>query len=254
MEEIPMNHPDADPIAEAEVLKSCPFCGGEPEIKRKGNDHTKRRSTEIRCSSCHFGKAVGAIRYSLDWTEAQAIAAWNRRADDGAMDDDGINIAYMLGAHDAKGDLAKAEARGYRRGLEEAGTAVKARWQTVAGQHGSIDEMGEWTKGFLVGNSDALKAIYGLYAQAPTPWRRIPETVTPGVAPFDGERVLVLYNWEHWDEPLCRVGHYGKVSYTDKFAWFNGPPDYWMPLPPPPPEPERQTPQDEDQRGEGAEE
>lgn len=61
-------------------LLPCPFCGGGAAHHDIGNEHTKSRATKIWCSGCRFTKKVGAIRQSLDWTRAHAIAAWNQRA------------------------------------------------------------------------------------------------------------------------------------------------------------------------------
>jgi hypothetical protein len=61
-----------------EKLKSCPFCGGHVEIKRIGNEHTKKRSCEIKCP-CGVKMVVAALRYSLDWCEEQMVKKWNKR-------------------------------------------------------------------------------------------------------------------------------------------------------------------------------
>ena len=60
-------------------LLPCPFCGGNAELISRGNELTKSRSTEVRCSQCFFGKTVAAIRQTLAWTREKAVAAWNRR-------------------------------------------------------------------------------------------------------------------------------------------------------------------------------
>lgn len=64
----------------ATELLPCPFCGGKADHHDIGNEHTKSRSTKIWCTGCHFTKNVAATRQGLDWTRAEAIASWNRRA------------------------------------------------------------------------------------------------------------------------------------------------------------------------------
>lgn len=64
----------------SEVLKACPFCGGEPVLTMIGNEHTKSRSTKIKCSDCQVARTIGAIRHSHEWTREKAVAAWNRRS------------------------------------------------------------------------------------------------------------------------------------------------------------------------------
>lgn len=85
-----MTHPDADPIAEAEALKPCPFCGGTDilvGIERIGVHEDGQLNCVLVCQGC-------GARSPIDEREAVCKELWNRRADD------------------------DAEARGYRRGLE----------------------------------------------------------------------------------------------------------------------------------------
>lgn len=49
----------------ASEIKSCPFCGGKPELITRGNEHTKKRSAEIYCKNCVLTMVVGVIRYPL---------------------------------------------------------------------------------------------------------------------------------------------------------------------------------------------
>lgn len=62
-------------------LLPCPFCGGDPEIRRQGNDHTKSRRVVIRCPSCRVERADAAIRHGMDWLEGIAVEHWNTRAE-----------------------------------------------------------------------------------------------------------------------------------------------------------------------------
>jgi len=62
------------------VLRSCPFCGAEPELILRGNAHTKSRSAEVYCRSCHTKQVTGAIHNSLAWCEDKAVDKWNRRS------------------------------------------------------------------------------------------------------------------------------------------------------------------------------
>lgn len=56
-------------------LKPCPFCGGEAEIRKYVNGYNIWFCA--RCDSCKITQT------STTQTEQQAIAAWNRRANDG---------------------------------------------------------------------------------------------------------------------------------------------------------------------------
>jgi hypothetical protein len=63
----------------ADELLPCPFCGGEPEFYTIGNEYTKSRKAEIRCTKCMVKRTTGAIRHSLEWCGRKAIEAWNER-------------------------------------------------------------------------------------------------------------------------------------------------------------------------------
>lgn len=63
---------------QADILP-CPFCGNDVELILRGNEFTKERSAEIKCSSCNVVMVVGAIRNDLDWCTAIAINKWNKR-------------------------------------------------------------------------------------------------------------------------------------------------------------------------------
>jgi len=63
----------------ADKLLPCPFCGGEPEFYTIGNDYTKSRKAEIKCTKCMVKRTTGAIRQDLEWCGRKAIEAWNQR-------------------------------------------------------------------------------------------------------------------------------------------------------------------------------
>jgi hypothetical protein len=71
-------------LSEKEIkdIKGCPFCGGTPEIITIGNEFTKKRSVEIKCTSCYTKQITGAIRNSIDWCTKTAIEKWNKRVPD----------------------------------------------------------------------------------------------------------------------------------------------------------------------------
>ena len=69
-------------------LKPCPFCGGEAEVTR--NYYTVQDITlwQVRCKTRPYAVDEGKQCYTMDSfilfdTEAEAIEAWNRRANDG---------------------------------------------------------------------------------------------------------------------------------------------------------------------------
>lgn len=66
--------------AKPNVMRSCPFCGGEAELILRGNAFTKKRNAEIRCGSCNVEMVVGAIHNSLEWCQEKVIQKWNCRA------------------------------------------------------------------------------------------------------------------------------------------------------------------------------
>lgn len=78
---------EAQTIGQAEVLVipqgellPCPFCGGKPATTFIGNNHTKKRSVEIKCTECFTKQVTGAIRHDHKWCEEKAIETWNKRA------------------------------------------------------------------------------------------------------------------------------------------------------------------------------
>ena len=62
-------------------LKDCPFCGSKPTMKHIGNDHTKSRAVEVRCSNieCRVARTDKAFRNDHAWLTAVAVEGWNRR-------------------------------------------------------------------------------------------------------------------------------------------------------------------------------
>lgn len=74
------------PMTAPEPLKGCPFCGSHAEIER-GSDH-HGSWFNLGCSK-HWGNVEpehacigGRLFYTeTEKTEAEAIAAWNRRAE-----------------------------------------------------------------------------------------------------------------------------------------------------------------------------
>ena len=101
-------------------LKPCPFCGGTKlKIERKsrlagwnGLDmRVDMHTYSVRCNTCHArGGAVGGRVINDPWTlcaplpgwattdkalEAKAIEAWNRRVENGAKMDGGVDDACL---------------------------------------------------------------------------------------------------------------------------------------------------------------
>lgn len=62
-------------LQQADVLRSCPFCGGEAQLKRYA-----RNGWEVRCRKCLIGLKQKTIRHTLDWLKQKMIESWNARA------------------------------------------------------------------------------------------------------------------------------------------------------------------------------
>lgn len=58
----------------SETLKSCPFCGGEAETCHVTQLWEPRNSYWVKCKNCR----INGVHHT---TEAEAIAAWNARAE-----------------------------------------------------------------------------------------------------------------------------------------------------------------------------
>lgn len=62
------------------ALLPCPFCGGEPELKQIGNDHTKRRAVHICCTTLGCVEIrVATLHDGHAWCEGHAVRKWNSR-------------------------------------------------------------------------------------------------------------------------------------------------------------------------------
>lgn len=63
-------------------LDSCPYCGSDAEMTPQGNNHTKSRKVNVRCSSRQCGNkgfTVGAINHGFDFCVEHAVKKWNTR-------------------------------------------------------------------------------------------------------------------------------------------------------------------------------
>jgi hypothetical protein len=63
----------------ADVMLSCPFCGGEPELIFIGNDYSKKRKVEIKCKVCRVTMVNAGIRSGSEQLAKWSIEAWNKR-------------------------------------------------------------------------------------------------------------------------------------------------------------------------------
>ena len=65
---------------ESEIgLLPCPFCGSDPIVSHIGNNHTKKRSIEIKCPCCRIHRKDSTLRFGFMWLELSAAKNWNRR-------------------------------------------------------------------------------------------------------------------------------------------------------------------------------
>lgn len=62
-------------------LLPCPFCGSGAVLKQIGNDHTKTRTVEIKCSNamCRATMVNKALRNSMPWLIEVSAKSWNTR-------------------------------------------------------------------------------------------------------------------------------------------------------------------------------
>jgi hypothetical protein len=65
----------------ADVMLSCPFCGGEPNLSFIGNNHTKKRKVEIKCKKCRITLVNAGLRYNHEDIAKWSISSWNMRVD-----------------------------------------------------------------------------------------------------------------------------------------------------------------------------
>ena len=68
----------------SEPLKNCPFCGAVPDVKRIGNNHTKKQVCEIDCSTlgCFAQQRVGILNgrgHTYEWAKQKCRERWNTR-------------------------------------------------------------------------------------------------------------------------------------------------------------------------------
>lgn len=70
-------------MSETEELKPCPFCGANAEIVRAGDEY--EMVVAVNCTECsaHVRETDDTIDRDFDRLEAQAVAAWNKRANSG---------------------------------------------------------------------------------------------------------------------------------------------------------------------------
>lgn len=65
---------------EVDVL-ACPFCGSQPDIGHRGNNHTKKQSIVFKCSNpdCRIERTDSVIRHGIDWIIPKSVESWNNR-------------------------------------------------------------------------------------------------------------------------------------------------------------------------------
>lgn len=68
-------------MTNTEELLPCPFCGGEAKKALIGNDYTKKRSVEVKCTQCFVKRVTAGIRSNHEQLNIWATEAWNKRTD-----------------------------------------------------------------------------------------------------------------------------------------------------------------------------
>jgi len=63
----------------ADVVLSCPCCGGEPKLTFIGNPYTKSRKVTIKCKKCRLQRTDATMRHDAEWIAKHAINDWNKR-------------------------------------------------------------------------------------------------------------------------------------------------------------------------------
>lgn len=105
---------DLDPVALEEAkLLPCPFCGWEARIAKSG------AATAIACDSC------GVAPYVYRLTEAEARAAWNRRAASVELQAERDALSHDLKLVQTQLDEAESSLSTLRSALDEAATALE---------------------------------------------------------------------------------------------------------------------------------
>lgn len=61
-------------------LSPCPICKNKVELKEIGNNHTQKRTIEIKCKKCHLKMEQSAIRFDMEWLKKAVLGMWNIRA------------------------------------------------------------------------------------------------------------------------------------------------------------------------------
>ena len=62
------------------VMEPCPLCKKEVSKAFIGNNHTKKRSIEIKCRPCNLTMKMSALRFSHEWLDEKITETWNKRA------------------------------------------------------------------------------------------------------------------------------------------------------------------------------
>lgn len=62
-------------------LRSCPFCGSDPQIVYTGNGYRESRAITIQCSNsgCRISRTDRTLRKTFSWLEDIAVNGWNMR-------------------------------------------------------------------------------------------------------------------------------------------------------------------------------
>ena len=63
----------------SEKLLPCPFCSGHAQLKFIGNDYSKSRKVEVKCTFCRATIVNAGIRLSSKELAIISIKSWNNR-------------------------------------------------------------------------------------------------------------------------------------------------------------------------------
>ena len=95
----------------------------------------------------------------------------------------------------------------------------------------TVEDLSEW--GQAKAHIRAVAPLIAADALAASPWRKVPETVTPGVEPFDGNGYLVFFSWGVY--PCVTVALYdGGREWVTEAGMADVSPTHYMPIPPAP--------------------